>query len=97
MNVNIKVTLTDDERNTMFRRLTGKSTKGMVSRADVNAWVKEKLERFLTVGSPTTEPVEEIEPINIDDFTTQDIEDVMKRNELLQSRVNRLQFLLDTK
>ena len=43
----------------MFRRLTGKTGKGMVSRADVNVWVKEKLESFLTLGSPTTEEIDD--------------------------------------
>ena len=95
MNVNIKLSLTDEERNVMFRRLTGKSGKGMVSRADVNNWVKEQLERFLTLGSPTTEKVKVEQTM---DFTDIDINvaEVMKQNELLTTRVNRLQFLLDT-
>jgi hypothetical protein len=100
MNVNVKISISDEDRNLMFRRLTGKDTKGMVSRADVNTWVKEQLERFLTVGSPTTERVEEIEerePINIDDFTQQDIEDVIKQNELLLKRVNEQQNFIDRK
>jgi hypothetical protein len=94
MNVNVKISMTDEQRNVMFRRLTGKNGKGMVSRADVNLWVKEQLERFLANGS--AEIVEESnEPIsiNIEDV---DVGEVITQNQLLQSRVNRLQFLLDT-
>lgn len=98
MNVNVKLSLTDEERNVMFRRLTGKSTKGMVSRADVNEWVKKELEKFLTLGSPTTERVEEvIEPINFADLTEKDIEDVILQNELLLKRVNDQQNFIDRK
>ena len=49
----------------MHNRLTGTLSKKMASRADVNNWVKESLERFLTVGSPSTENVEP-EPVMID-------------------------------
>jgi hypothetical protein len=102
MNVNVKLSLTDEERNTMFRRLTGKTTKGMVSRADVNQWVKDQLQTFLTLGSPTTETINDRgsdqyanpEPIDIDDM---DVEEVIRQNKLLQTRVNRLQYLIDTR
>lgn len=101
MNVNVKISITDEDRNLMFRRLTGKDTKGMVSRADVNTWVNEQLERFLRVGSPTTERVEEVveerEPINFADLTEQDIEDVLRQNELLLKRVNDQQNFIDRK
>ena len=101
MNVNVKISITDEDRNLMFRRLTGKDTKGMVSRADVNTWVNEQLERFLRVGSPTTERVAEVveerEPINFADLTEQDIEDVLRQNELLLKRVNDQQNFIDRK
>lgn len=104
MNVNVKISLTDEERNIMHRRLTGKNTKGMVSRADVNQWVKTELERFLTLGSPTTETIEEpnIEEIRltqeqIDELEPGEIEEVIKQNRLLTTRVNRLQYMLDRK
>lgn len=93
MNVNCKLSLTDEERNAMHNRLTGTSTKKMVSRADVNTWVKDQIERFIKVGSPTTEKVEvKLTPEQVADI---DVEEVMKQNELLLTRVNRLQFLLD--
>lgn len=102
MNVNCKLTLTDEERNVMFRRLTGKSGKGMVSRADVNNWVKDHLQSFLSLGSPTTEQVEEIKEINMtddefDDLEKGEIEYIIEQNKLLHTRVNKLQFALDRK
>lgn len=52
MNVNIKVSLTDEQRNNMHRRLTGKQTKGMVSRATVNEFMQGCLDSFLTEEAP---------------------------------------------
>lgn len=39
MNVNCKVTLTDEERNIMLRNMTGITRKRMVSRSEVNDFV----------------------------------------------------------
>jgi hypothetical protein len=107
MNVNVKLSISDEDRNLMSRRLTGKDSKKMVSRAEVNVWVKEQLEKFLRLGSPTTEQVDDLvddspdepffdDPDYASDLSERDIEDVMKRNELLQHRVNVLQHRLDT-
>lgn len=52
MNVNCKVSLTDEQRNTFFRRLSGKDSKGMVSRADVNKFVNDRIEKFLNGVDP---------------------------------------------
>ena len=99
MNVNCKLSLTDAERNQMHNRLTGTATKKMVSRADVNNWVKDQIERLLKVGSPGTEQIKtEVKPldkINFDDVEPGEIMEVMRQNELLLTRVNRLQFMLD--
>jgi len=100
MNVNCKLSLTDEQRNTMFRRLTGKTGKGMVSRADVNNWVKDHLQSFLSLGSPTTEQVEEVETVRLtdeefDNLEQGEIEWIIEQNKLLTTRVNRLQFMLD--
>ena len=50
MNVNIKVSLTDQERNLLKRKLTGKDVKAMVSRKEVNelvdGFMKAMLEDF---------------------------------------------------
>lgn len=40
MNVNIKLTLTDDQRNLIKRKLTGKNIKSMASRKEVNELVE---------------------------------------------------------
>jgi hypothetical protein len=100
MNVNVKLSISDEDRNLMSRRLTGKDSKKMVSRAEVNNWVKDQLEKFLRLGSPATEKVNEAiterEQIDFADLTEQDIEDVMKQNKLLQHRINVLQHRLDT-
>jgi hypothetical protein len=101
MNVNCKLTLTDEERNVMFRRLTGKNGKGMVSRAEVNQWVKDKLQSFLSIGSPSTETVEEEIEVNLtdeefDNLEQGEIEWIIKQNALLIKRVNILQHRLDT-
>ena len=108
MNVNVKISISDEDRNIMFRRLTGKDTKGMVSRADVNEWVKEKLESFLRLGSPTTENASLLETametderqairdaIDEGDLEAA-LEEATKQNELLLTRVNQLQHKLDT-
>lgn len=95
MNVNVKVTLTDEERNVMHNRLTGTLSKKMVSRADVNEFVKAKIERFLQVGSPTTEAVKD-EVIADIDYVNCDVKEIVKQNKLLLNRVNVLQHRLDT-
>ncbi len=107
MNVNVKISISDEDRNVMFRRLTGKNTKGMVSRADVNEWVKEQLENFLRLGSPTTEQIGDAvadamadsisDNVRIEDYTREEIEEIVKQNKLLLTRVNILQHRLDTK
>lgn len=56
MNVNCKVSLTDEQRVIMYQRLTGKNGKGMVSRADVNTFVKDRIEKFLN-GVDTKSPL----------------------------------------
>ena len=40
MNVNVKLSITDDERNLMYRNMTGKDVLKMVSRSDVGEFVK---------------------------------------------------------
>lgn len=100
MNVNCKVSLTDEERNVMYRRLTGKNGKGMVSRMEVNNWVKDKIQNFLSLGSPSTEFVcgsSETIPKKVQSTDGEEVEWVMKQNRLLTSRVNQLQHLIDTR
>ena len=70
MNVNCKVSLTDEERNKMFRKLNDSdSTTRMVTRADVNVFVKQKIEECLKPGvieaeaTPVVIPFDSTQPI----------------------------------
>ena len=47
MNVNIKVSLTDDQRNLIKRKLTGKAVKSMVTRKEVNYMVNGFMQALL--------------------------------------------------
>lgn len=47
MNTNIKISLTDPERNLIARKLDGKNTKRMVSRKEVNELVAGFVEGLL--------------------------------------------------
>jgi hypothetical protein len=99
MNVNCKLSLTDHQRNQMHNRLTGTLTKKMVSRADVNTWVTEQLDRFMKVGSPITEKVEDVRLTDeeFDNLEQGEIEYVITQNKLLLNRINVLQHALDTR
>lgn len=48
MNLNCKLSLTDEQRNAIKRHLTGKDVKAMATRAEVCELVQELLEPFLT-------------------------------------------------
>jgi hypothetical protein len=48
MNVNIKLTLSDQERNLIARKIAGKDIKRLCSRADVNELVKGFMIGYLT-------------------------------------------------
>lgn len=108
MNGNFKYTLTDEQRNTLKRKLTGKAVKGLASRADVCAILQKALDDALVgrrqIGDKIAdamaecindEPVEQAE-FNLSDYSAADVEDLVKQNKLLHSRVNRLQYRLDT-
>lgn len=47
MNLNCKLTLTDEQRNNIKRHLAGKNVKGLATRADVCQLVQHLLEPFL--------------------------------------------------
>jgi peroxiredoxin len=67
MNVNCKVALTDDERNKLYNRITGTVSKKMVSRADVNEFVKSKIAEALN-GTRAVLPA----PKEADHFTREE-------------------------
>ena len=110
MNVNVKLSISDEDRNLMSRRLTGKDSKKMVSRAEVNNWVKDQLEKFLRLGSPATAQIEtaredeEFEELKrkdeLYDLGTGELiealQEAEKQNKLLLTRNNVLQHRLDT-
>ncbi len=101
MNGNFKYTLTDEQRNQLYINLTGKNTKGMVSRADVCRLLQEALDEALKVYRPAPKPEYQGADVSyvIEDEISDgevDVDLVMKQNKLLHSRVNRLQHLLDT-
>jgi hypothetical protein len=62
VNVNCKVTLTDDERNKMFRKLNGSNGKGMVSRAEVNCFVKKKIAEVLNGTAAPEKTIDLLDP-----------------------------------
>ena len=107
MNGNFKYSLTDEQRNVLHQRLTGKQTKGLASRADVCGILQDALDSMIqgTAPQPALEtPQEDLEleqsldPIGLapQDFSDGDIEDIVKQNRLLLNRVNRLQHIIDT-
>ena len=64
MNVNVKISLTDEERNTLYRRITGKDVKRMISRKEVCELVQQHIDDLLegieqvveTVAEPVFDP-----------------------------------------
>ena len=104
MNVNVKLSLSDDERRALAGYLAGKPVKRLATRADVNAIVAELLSAALATsrypdtrqpGNPEADTREaELPPIREPQVHCS--EDCCKANELLLHRVNVLQHRLDT-
>jgi len=102
MNGNFKYSMTDEQRNKLHNRLTGTNTKKLASRADVCEFLKSSLDKILNHGTVIAAPQpvrveEEIKEISIDasDFCTEEVELMIRQNELLLDRVNTLQHRLD--
>jgi hypothetical protein len=96
MNVNVKVSLTDEQRRKIFANFYG-GKKGMISRKDVNAICQAAITDWLmdrNSGPTTDNNVEVIEEIDVDNV---DVIEVMKQNELLLKRVNDQQNFIDRK
>lgn len=90
MNVNCKVSLTDEQRNLLYRRITGKDVKRLISRKEVCELVDDYIATLLN-GSSEPEPDQaEIE------FPEGGHVDCCRANTLLLTRINRLQHRLDT-
>lgn len=105
MNGNFKYTLTDEQRNRIHNNLSGKATKKMITRAEVSALLQKALDdlvngkRQLAALEHREEEAREEQPkqilINLSDYSEEDVADLVKQNELLLSRLNRLQHRLD--
>jgi hypothetical protein len=90
MNVNVKLSLTDDQRRALASSIAGKPVKRLATRADVNELVKDLLAATMAGSAPSLPTV----PDNIDEHCSFDC---CRRNDLLQTRVNILQHKLDTR
>ena len=105
MNVNCKLSLTDEQRNNIKQHLAGKNVKALATRADVCQLIQDLLEPFLDPPRPKPNPLdgwaahdierEKREPVaqNEIDFCS---DECCKQNQLLLHRVNALQYRLDT-
>lgn len=104
MNVNVKLSLSDDERRALACYLAGKPVKRLATRADVNRLVTELLSTALR-SRPVDTPIPDT-PISGNQESIPDTpipepqgfcsDDCCKANELLLHRVNVLQHRLDT-
>ena len=113
MNVNVKISLTDEQRNTLYRNANGNPpTKRMITRAEVNELVSDFIESMLNQPGVIVAKVvphtfaaapEQIEQSNPSMYgrSIMDHPDVKEEanriNAALLNRINRLQHMLDTK
>lgn len=104
MNVNVKLSLSDDERRALACYLAGKPVKRLATRADVNRLVTELLSAALR-GRPVDTPIPDTpvpgnqeagNQVSIPEPQGFCSDDCCKANELLLHRVNVLQHRLDT-
>lgn len=56
MNVNCKISLTDEERNRLAKVIDGKVSKRLATRADVNAFVKGIVDYAVSQAGTPAEP-----------------------------------------
>ena len=54
MNLNCKLSLTDEQRNNIKRHLTGKNVKALAKRAEICQLIEDLLEPFLDAPKDTT-------------------------------------------
>ena len=100
MNVNCKVTLTDEQRNNIKCHITGKLLKGLATRAEVCELINELLEPYTGIYvhvalKPGLRP-QEPDQAEID-FADDTHDDCCRSNALLRTRLNKLQHRLDTR
>ena len=56
MNVNCKISLTDDERNRLAKLIDGKVSKRLATRADVNDFVKGIMDYAVSTAGQPAQP-----------------------------------------
>ena len=101
MNLNCKLSFTDEQRNRIKQHLTGKPVKALATRAEICQLINDLLEAF-------TEPYvhverkrdvatfeEDMEVIIDEGVNNACTEDCCRANELLRTRINTLQHRLD--
>ena len=111
MNLNCKLSLTDEQRNNIKRHLTGKNVKALATRAEVCQLINDLLEPFLDRPRPAPGPaldhpagLDQSTGMVVDSYTQLDLddldpagshEDCCRSVELLHARCRRLQSMLD--
>ena len=106
MNVNVKVSITDEMRRTIHENFYGK--KGMISRKDVSTICQTAITDLLMgkqIGDKIADAMKEsisFPPVrltdeDIDELEPGEIEYMIEQNRLLTSRMNRLQHMIDTR
>jgi ribosomal protein S11 len=85
VNVNVKITLTDEQRNAIACKLAGKQVARLATRADINALCQQAIEDLLAGVAPTSREVTE--------FCS---DDCCNANAGLLRRINILQHRIDT-
>lgn len=107
MKVNVHLSITDYDRNLIADRLDGKKSKRLVTRKEINELVAGFLDQYVRdqydaeceaeIQAPARKEINEL----VAGFRAQAeidfcSDDCCTRNELLQTRVNKLQHKLDT-
>jgi hypothetical protein len=90
VNVNVKITLTDEQRAALHQKFYGK--KGLISRRDVSAICQAAITDMLLGRNVVQESID-FEPEQVTEFCS---DDCCKANALLLNRINVLQHSLDT-
>jgi hypothetical protein len=101
MNINCKLSLTDEQRNNIKQHLAGKNVKALATRADICQLIQDLLEPLLEPPRPTREAKPgEIDEHFIEQHRQAEIDfcsdECCKQNQLLLHRMNVLQHRLDT-
>lgn len=104
MKTNVSINLSDEQRATIHANFYG-GKKGLISRKDVNAICQAAITDWLVNRNSGPQERDSLLDTAMDTDERQavrdaldevDVAEVMRQNELLLARVNRLQFLLDT-